>query len=770
MAISESTDRFFGVVSSLAIKVPCVAVAESNITLSGEQTVGGVAVVAGDRVLVIGQTASKDNGIYDASTSAWIRSADFDGNRDIVSGTFVTVATATVGRNPYYQVTTANPITIGTTAINFTLADGANVSFDLTTAEIAASLTDDDIDKTIKPGHVVRYGTNTSPGITDLITAVQNCALVDDGRVIFPNESVLVSAATPLLSNTIVSGGGYVSHIVTATVNQTAIFSAADKTNIIIENIRLEGDDTASAVTNGVGIYFTDCDDCLIDRCWFTLFGGACIRIQGDDAAGHDNFKVNDCFFFANAGRVAAAEDAEIYVAGDIHDFAVDRCRFEADASNAYQRGILVANNGATLNWSDVTITKSYFDGYAGNAIGTTDENPSGTFDNGIVKITGCTIKNCTESGIKTKNSWRVIITGNYLENNDTTPEIAGNLQGSIFVNAAQHCSVTNNIIIDAGTDGIRTIGLNTASGGTAAGAGRSSFDISHNIIENPGEAGVYVNNDTFDSNIDSNIIRNAGGPGIRFAPATATPALGLSVSLNSIRGTDAASNAAGIVIDETDQLTLVGNRIKLCDGFGIVITNSNDVSITGGMIMDNGVGNTNTAGIRISTTNDVVITGVRAGNDTGTDQDHALSCTSSVVGLVVVGNNFAGNQIAAATGIPDTAIVSNNVGLMGNMVTFGSADATPSVLNGSTFLSNATGVTITRFDDGVVGQEITIISKGATVYDTSTATRLIGSTVDITTASGDITTWICETGGTSSSVWRLKGFVDVSVDNSAGA
>jgi len=55
-------------------------------------------------------------------------------------------------------------------------------------------------------------------------------------------------------------------------------------------------------------------------------------------------------------------------------------------------------------------------------------------------------------------------------------------------------------------------------------------------------------------------------------------------------------------------------------------------------------------------------------------------------------------------------------------------------------------------------------------VYDTSTATRLIGSTVDITTASGDVTLWACEVGGTTSSVWRLKGFVDVSIDNSAGA
>lgn len=100
----------------------------------------------------------------------------------------------------------------------------------------------------------------------------------------------------------------------------------------------------------------------------------------------------------------------------------------------------------------------------------------------------------------------------------------------------------------------------------------------------------------------------------------------------------------------------------------------------------------------------------------------------------------------------------------------FTNGDTTPEV-RGITFAkTGTTGVTITQFDNGVEGQEMTIISKGATVYDTSTATRLIGSTVDITTASGDVTMWVCEVGGTANSVWRLKGFVDVSVDNSAGA
>jgi len=99
--------------------------------------------------------------------------------------------------------------------------------------------------------------------------------------------------------------------------------------------------------------------------------------------------------------------------------------------------------------------------------------------------------------------------------------------------------------------------------------------------------------------------------------------------------------------------------------------------------------------------------------------------------------------------------------------ITFTDSDTTPSVTKGNFFLTNTTGVTIARFDDGVAGQQITVISKGAIVFDTSPADRLIGSAVDITTASGDTSIWICEVGGTSSSVWRLIEWVDVSADNS---
>ena len=118
---STTTDRLAGVTASLASKSPVRAATTANITLSGEQTIDGVAVVADDRVLVKDQTDGIENGIYDAKSGAWVRSLDFDGTRDVRSGTFVVVASGTAGAGTLWRITTADDITIGTTSIAFAI-------------------------------------------------------------------------------------------------------------------------------------------------------------------------------------------------------------------------------------------------------------------------------------------------------------------------------------------------------------------------------------------------------------------------------------------------------------------------------------------------------------------------------------------------------------------------------------------------------------------------------------------------------------------------
>jgi hypothetical protein len=112
------TSRIESINGGMAIKVPCRAATDAAITLSGEQTIDGIAIVSGDRVLVKDQATGSANGIYVADTSAWVRAVDFNGANDIVSGTMMRVTSGTNAGNWY--VSTANPIVIGTTSLAFT--------------------------------------------------------------------------------------------------------------------------------------------------------------------------------------------------------------------------------------------------------------------------------------------------------------------------------------------------------------------------------------------------------------------------------------------------------------------------------------------------------------------------------------------------------------------------------------------------------------------------------------------------------------------------
>lgn len=119
-------DRINGLTEGVAFKVPCRAATTANITLSGEQTIDGVAVVSGDRVLVKDQTTGSENGIYDASTSAWTRAKDWNGSRDVKQGTQVYVNDGTGFGT--YKLDTADDITIGTTSVSFSFLDAVTAS------------------------------------------------------------------------------------------------------------------------------------------------------------------------------------------------------------------------------------------------------------------------------------------------------------------------------------------------------------------------------------------------------------------------------------------------------------------------------------------------------------------------------------------------------------------------------------------------------------------------------------------------------------------
>ncbi|MEK9809111.1 MAG: hypothetical protein VW362_01590 [Candidatus Nanopelagicales bacterium] len=120
---SPTQDRRYGAVGNTAFKAPCTVattVGTSSITLSGEQTINGVAVVTGDRVLVKNQTDATENGIYVVDTSSWTRAIDFNGNYDVTRGTLVYVTQGSSVGKGLWTVSSTAPITIGTDDVNFT--------------------------------------------------------------------------------------------------------------------------------------------------------------------------------------------------------------------------------------------------------------------------------------------------------------------------------------------------------------------------------------------------------------------------------------------------------------------------------------------------------------------------------------------------------------------------------------------------------------------------------------------------------------------------
>lgn len=151
--VSDSTDRFNGLVAQLAYKAPVKAVATVPITLSGNQTVGGVAVVTDDRVLVTAQANPIENGIYNVESSNWSRAADFDGNRDVTGGTRIGFALAGVAVGPAYAVTGNEMLLPGVDPITFNIADG----FFLSQNEINAGITLDMINGAYSWGDAMRY-------------------------------------------------------------------------------------------------------------------------------------------------------------------------------------------------------------------------------------------------------------------------------------------------------------------------------------------------------------------------------------------------------------------------------------------------------------------------------------------------------------------------------------------------------------------------------------------------------------------------------------
>jgi trimeric autotransporter adhesin len=103
---------------------PVRAATTANITLAATQTIDGVALNVFDRVLVKNQTTASENGIYDVAGGAWTRSSDSNTAGLLAPGTVVHVTEGAANALTSWALTATTPVTVGSTALNYTQVSG----------------------------------------------------------------------------------------------------------------------------------------------------------------------------------------------------------------------------------------------------------------------------------------------------------------------------------------------------------------------------------------------------------------------------------------------------------------------------------------------------------------------------------------------------------------------------------------------------------------------------------------------------------------------
>lgn len=190
-----------------------VAATTTAINLSGLQTVDGVALTAGARVLVKNQVAAKDNGLYlVVAGSAWTRCPDADSSAKVTPGMLVLVERGTVNGDSAWQLVTDAPITLGVTALAYEMAFGrsgvAGGTYRSVTVDAYGRVT-----AATNPTTVAGYG------LTDVYTKTQiDQSLALKANLASPALTGIPTAPTPV-------AGTNTTQLATAAFVQSAIAS-----------------------------------------------------------------------------------------------------------------------------------------------------------------------------------------------------------------------------------------------------------------------------------------------------------------------------------------------------------------------------------------------------------------------------------------------------------------------------------------------------------------------------------------------------------------
>ncbi len=108
----------------IGVKVRVRAASTANLNLNGLQTIDGINVLDGDRVLVKNQNLEAANGIYVVSSTAWVRASDADSSNKVQPGMLIHIESGNSQLNSLWQLATDGPIVLGSTGLAFEMVAG----------------------------------------------------------------------------------------------------------------------------------------------------------------------------------------------------------------------------------------------------------------------------------------------------------------------------------------------------------------------------------------------------------------------------------------------------------------------------------------------------------------------------------------------------------------------------------------------------------------------------------------------------------------------
>ena len=189
--------------AGISWKQPVLCGTTANITLSGLQTIDGVTVVAGNRVLVKSQTAPAQNGIYLASATAWSRAPDADTWDELISALVFVESGSTLAGSAWY-CTIQRGGTLGVTAItwsNFSVAASYSAGTGLTLTDYVFSITNTGV-------AAAAYG-SASKTLTATVNAQGQLTVLAATDIAIANTQVsgLGTMSTQAASSVAITGG-----------------------------------------------------------------------------------------------------------------------------------------------------------------------------------------------------------------------------------------------------------------------------------------------------------------------------------------------------------------------------------------------------------------------------------------------------------------------------------------------------------------------------------------------------------------------------------